>query len=581
MATITPEQARVELAKRELERRQSIAAAKDQSPTAYSEIASPLLSGVSSAAFGIPKYLVNKYGGEKMTENVFPEQQTAGGKALRFGSEAAGLLGGGAAKIGLGIAERAIPKIASSGLGLKAGVGAIENFNRAKMMGNIGRSAIAGGVGGATQILNPDTNVEQQLTQGLSGTVIGGAVPMAMGLKGVQKMLQRSAQVGKPSVAGEREIMRGQLTDRVRSLVSDVNKGVSGANEKLAETTKQISEALKSSTIKFGNNVTKEAEKGFNAFQEFVPKYFKEATGTYGSTLDGMIDGLSKVKDSTGKFIGKNIPTEDATALLSKVQQEAVDLGIHDSPVISKVRDLAQKYTDKGMNGRVDVRTFLNDIRDARNAIPSGTKEGSKYLTHKDMASSILNDNMGDFLTKFLPEGQMGTFSELQSAYKSIIGAKKIAYKMFQPSQEALGGKQGFLMLKRLGTKGIGGMTPQEVAFIDHIQSGSSFAKGAGDITKTLRNLKPKLIKDQVKSGVNKETAEKAFEQFKILAGSRKSELATRSSRVKSIEEAQKQANAIKNALGLGIGIAAAGSAIGVAAMRGAGADRQIQQIGN
>jgi hypothetical protein len=575
---ITPEQARVELARRELARRN--AEVKQTEPTAYSEIASPLLSGASSAAFGVPKYLVGKIGGEKAIEQVFPEQQTLGGKALRVGAEGAGLVAGGAARLGMGVAGKVIPKLASSGLGLKAGVGAIDAANRAKLVANIGRGAITGGVGGATQIINPDTNVEQQITQGLSGAVVGGAIPLVGTLKGVGRSLRRSAQVGKPSKVGEREVMRGQLSSRIREMASGVGRGVSGASEKLSSATSQITDALKQTTKQFHDNLSVEAEKGFNKFQEFVPKYFKEATRTYGETLDGMIDGLSKVKDASGKYIGKNIPTEEATGLLSKVQQEAEAIGITDSPIISKVRSLVEKYSDEGMNGRVDVRTFLKDVREARDSVSAGVKEGSKYLSHKDMTASILNDNVGDFLTKFLPEGQLGSFKDLQSAYKPIIDAKKTAYKLFQPYKEGLGGAQGFNLLKKLGRSGIDQITPQERNFINALESGSSFGKGAGNVTEQLRKMKPELIKQQIQAGIDKKTAETAFNRFKMLAENRKSELSTRNRRVTSIIEAQKQAEAIKSALAIG-GAALSIGAGGVAVMRGLGAEKQVQQLGN
>jgi hypothetical protein len=577
MANISPEQARVELARRELARRQSASEIKQAEPTAYSEVASPLLSGASSAAFGIPKYLVNKIGGEKALEQVFPEQQTLGGKTLRVGAEVAGLVGGGAGRLATAVAGKIIPKVASSGLGLKASVGAIDSFNRSRLMANVGRGAITGGVGATTQVLNPDTNIEQQLTQGVSGTVLGGALPVIGQLKGVGKFLNRSFQVGKPSQVGEREIMRGQLRERISSLSRGVSNGVAKAGEDLKLATKQISDNLKASSKVFADALNKEAEKGFNKFQEFVPKYFKDASRVYGETLDGMIDGLTKVKNSQGQYVGKAIPKEEAIGVLQKVQADADALGIKDSPIIAKVREMVSRYSEKKA---VDVREFLTDMKAARNTTSSGVQSGSKYLTHQDMASSILNDNAGDFLTKFLPEGQLGTFGDLQSSYKSIINAKKVAYKMFQPSNEELGGKAGFNLLRNLGNKGLSGITPQDRAFLDTLQKGSDFAKGAGDITKKLRSLKPEMIKKQIQAGADKDKAELAFKRFKMLAEERRTSLSTRASRVKSINDAKEQALLIgKIILGAG-GVVGAGTAIGAGLQRSSSVERSVTQMG-
>lgn len=550
----------------------------EQKATAYTEVVSPLLSGASSAAFGVPKWAVGKIGGEQAIEKIFPEQQTAGGKALRIGAEGAGIVLGGAGRLGTSVAGKVIPQAAKSGLGLLSKVGDVEKFRRTKMLSDVGRASIAGGVAGSTQILNPDTDIENQAIQGLTGAA-GGAILSSTyaGGKGLFNSLRKSAMIGKPSGVGSQKIARGQLSQRIGTLVDNVNRNVAGASEKLNQTTQEIADSLKNTTKIFEENLKKAAEKGLVKFQEFVPKYFKETTRTYGETLDGMIDGLSGVKNTQGQFVGKNIPVEQANGVLAKVQQEATEIGIQDSPVLTKVRELVAKYTDKKF---VDVKEFLTDIRSARDSISSGAKSGNQYLSHKDMSSAILNDNVGEFLTEFLPDGQLGSFKDLQSAYKSIINAKKLAYKTFQPSLDELGGTRGFNLLKKLGEKGVSGMTPQEMAFIDAMEKGSVFGKGAGRVTKTLRGMKTELIKKQTQAGVDKETAEKAFKRFTMLAESRKYDIARRGLRVSSIEEATKQADAIKNALAIG-GAALSIGAGGVAIMRGLGAEKQIQQIGN
>jgi len=72
---------------------------KEAAQTTYSEGVAPMLHGLSTAAFGIPKGALNKYSPE-LSKKIFAEQETLGGKALRAGSETLGFLRGGAVKVG-------------------------------------------------------------------------------------------------------------------------------------------------------------------------------------------------------------------------------------------------------------------------------------------------------------------------------------------------------------------------------------------------------------------------------------------------------------------------------------------------
>jgi len=172
---ITPQQARAELAHRELTRRgapletisqpqESIGQMlmknlKGAAQETYQEGIAPLVHGASTLAFGIPRAVARKTGTEEM---IYPEQKTLAGKALRFGSEVTGLGRGGAAKgakLAVKGATKIFPKLAGKGL-----------------MKGITKGAIAGGTFGALQQPPED---KSRLQQAGEYSAIGGALPVA------------------------------------------------------------------------------------------------------------------------------------------------------------------------------------------------------------------------------------------------------------------------------------------------------------------------------------------------------------------------------------------------------------------
>ena len=89
----------------------------------YKEGIAPIVHGASTLAFGAPKAIAESTGTKDL---IYPEQKTFTGKALRFGSEAGGLLGGGAIKLATKLGTRVLPKLATEGILRKAGRMALE-----------------------------------------------------------------------------------------------------------------------------------------------------------------------------------------------------------------------------------------------------------------------------------------------------------------------------------------------------------------------------------------------------------------------------------------------------------------------
>ncbi len=82
----------------------------------YVEGISPIVSGASTLAFGIPRLTARATGTEKL---IYPEQKTLFGKGLRGVSEIAGFTGGGIGKTAQ-LAGKVIPKLAQETLKRKA-----------------------------------------------------------------------------------------------------------------------------------------------------------------------------------------------------------------------------------------------------------------------------------------------------------------------------------------------------------------------------------------------------------------------------------------------------------------------------
>lgn len=128
----------------------------------YREGISPMVSGLSTAGFGLPKALAYKVSPE-LEKTIFPEQRTLGGKVLRGVSEVGGFAVGGAGRLGLKAGARLVPKVGGELLRRKAL-----------------RGGISGLVSGAS--LTPKEDIiapTQRLQTGLGFGLAGAALPMA------------------------------------------------------------------------------------------------------------------------------------------------------------------------------------------------------------------------------------------------------------------------------------------------------------------------------------------------------------------------------------------------------------------
>jgi len=124
----------------------------------------PIAKGLDVAAFGLPRTMLKAFNPE-LDKQMFPDQETLGGKVFNIASQVRGLLKGGAVKAGEAVGAKLIPKAATLGQKIKKG-------------------ATIAGVGGATQFVgDPEKTLLDQIgKQGIQGALsagIGAGVPVA------------------------------------------------------------------------------------------------------------------------------------------------------------------------------------------------------------------------------------------------------------------------------------------------------------------------------------------------------------------------------------------------------------------
>lgn len=149
---------------------------------ARTEVIAPLAKGASNYAFGVPKVLMGKVAGADSSRQIFADQETTPGKVLNIASEGAGYIAGGAGKLGLKMA------------------GLVPSAMAKKSSGKILQGAIAGGVGGGTQ-LTPDeegnVSVGGQVKQAVVGAGLGAGLMGAVA--SASKIRQSLNRAGKGS----------------------------------------------------------------------------------------------------------------------------------------------------------------------------------------------------------------------------------------------------------------------------------------------------------------------------------------------------------------------------------------------
>ena len=275
----------------------------------YTEGVSPIASGLSTLALGIPKAFAKTQG---VKEIIYPEQKTFAGKTLRFGAEAAGLLGGGALKGGEWLAGKTLSKLVAP-----------------KLIKAVAKGAITGGVMGALQtpeegkgILKPAERLKQVATWG----GLGGLFPLAgVGLSKAGEIVTKSGRWVAKNIGGitdatvttikrlganrvfdplkaKADYITQDLTFKVQTKITQAIQNFTPNIQKFAQEKLKIPESAINTIKKSGINavnkvrqlyanstdaISQKISQGFAGMRELADKSYQDAVGAFkGDTIN-------------------------------------------------------------------------------------------------------------------------------------------------------------------------------------------------------------------------------------------------------------------------------------------------------
>ena len=469
------------------------------------EYVGPLAQGANVGFFGIPKVAAKAIGGEDFAKQMFAEQSTLPGKVARFGASAAGLLGGGAAKLSQAVGQRLMPStLGKVGLSLAGGkVGAAKG---ALLANKITRGAIEGAVFGGTQLDalgTGEVSLGGQLGQAATGATFGAAFPLvtagggkiARSIKKFRTPTKTSPAPGllkRAKEAGEARVLT--LKEQAKIATSEIDDAIKEAGllkkktlfknkvefkKKLQETT----QSLKKNVEAMDDALQVESEEAAFMVQKKLPEFYRSNSKAFGSRLDEISERLAQS--------GDDVTIGEIDDSLNRIVADMDDALIVDGTPRSAIQALGEKYALKfketadgiisNANQRVTLKTFFNDIKSIRNSLSAGAKSGASRYTQEDVAVSIFNNHMGGLLETRAPE-----LIKLREAYTPVIQAMKASNRIFKPFKGRFDTKAGTSFLKKLALEQT---EAGEVALVQAIEQGGGFAEGIGPITPKLRTL--------------------------------------------------------------------------------------------
>lgn len=328
----------------------------------YREYISPLVSGASTFAFGIPRAVAGTTGTEEM---IYPEQQTLIGKGLRLPAEVLGLIGGGAAKGG-GLAIRGAQKI-------------FPRLAGKTLLPKVARGIIGAGTFGLLQQPPED---KSRLQQAGEFAAVGGTLPIAgAGLKGTGQILTKSGRWVAKNIGG--------ISDASVKIIKQL-----GVN--------RVFDPIKSQVDYIGSNIVPRVKERITNFvTNFTPKSkivlkevgFKPEEIEILNSIDKQT--LNKLKESFGNdwnAIGRGLEEikNNANLQFKTIFEKNPNARINPKNTFFKLGDLLKKegwmFGDgKEIKGAgITNRTKTNLIKiynDLRNTMILTGKRGGKQFT--------------------------------------------------------------------------------------------------------------------------------------------------------------------------------------------------------
>lgn len=285
--------------------------------TIHSELISPILSGGSTFAAGIPK-MVAAAQGPGMKEATFPEQQTIPGKILRGASEAVGFTAGlpGRAAMATGsVVGKIAPKLLGKGLGKVA----------------------TGAATGAVGLAAAGDTLENRKEMAKIGGLIGGTIPIAAaGSKAIKGVVTKTGRWMAKNIGGVTDATVGTIkrlgADRV---FEPLKSSADYVSQVLAP---RLTEKIKQSVQKFTPAVQKFASEKLKIPQSAVETIKKKGVNNVSAIRQ-------KYNDST------DLISQKITTGFQKMEQQADDAYI--------------KAVDSFKGGQINSQKFFNSVQKA------------------------------------------------------------------------------------------------------------------------------------------------------------------------------------------------------------------------
>ncbi len=448
--SITPEMARSELDKRRHKERvrfipkrfqktpEEIAELKEMSVPAivgrgavraaketYREGVSPLLSGLSTTAFGLPKTIAKKYG---VAEKIFPEQRTVGGKVLRVASEARGLFRGGAA----GLSTKATKRIVGKGVKKAAQ-----------------RGAVTGGIFGATQTYGDDPiDIKGRAIRSAGGALTGGVLGATFEIAG--------SLIGKGFRASSRAIrkMKGKAKPTIKEQIGKQIKTAKEARKTMEQqATTQLeadmvaaSNEIDDAVLSYADDLQRSAEKGSSEFQKGQPKFARRGSKAYGKVLDKVSDDLSAqgttlTRDEMNNVIVKTLNEADEALLPAGRGREIIEKLKEKYGSTQFISSLKKRTTSPK---QFTLKEMWEDVKRVKRALSAGVKGGSSRMSEDEIIVQIFNKNWGELVATKAP-----ALNNLNRQYVKVIQAVKKSNQIFKPFKGRFETKSGTQFLKR------------------------------------------------------------------------------------------------------------------------------------
>lgn len=361
----------------------------------YREGISPIVSGASTLALGIPKAVAKETGTKDI---IYPEQKTLPGKALRLGSEVVGLVGGGAAKAAEWTAGKALSKILGNTLAKK-----------------VAKGAITGGVMGVLQtpeegkgILQPEERLKQGATWAGYGATLPaiGAIADKTGsylTKAGRWVAKNIGGVTDSTVATIKRLGANRVFDPLKAkadyIVQNLTPKVqSKINQAISNFTPQIQ--------KFAQEKLKIPESAINTIKQSGINAVNKVRQTYADSTDAISQkisqGFSGMKELADKTYQDAVSSFKGNTINSQPFYQSIQKGLREKGWI----DLQGNPTTRYKGGLDSVSDKLTDLYlDMGNSL---TNKGQKisgqiinkedFFTYRDALSGMLKEKPSDRL---------------------------------------------------------------------------------------------------------------------------------------------------------------------------------------